>query len=69
MDKKFIGHLNDRGIFTSLWVLNNETDFKRAFDVGVQGVMTDYPTKLRMFLQENPQYKNVVNDILIFFTM
>lgn len=58
MDKKFIGHLNERGIFTSLWVLNNEVDFKRAYDVGVQGVMTDYPSKLRTFLEENPSYIN-----------
>ena len=58
MDKKFIKHLNERGIFTALWVLNSEVDFKRAFDTGAQGVMTDYPTKLRAFLRENPQYEN-----------
>lgn len=56
MDKKLIQHLNDRGLFTALWVLNNEEDFKRAYEIGVQGVMTDYPTKLRMFLNDNPQY-------------
>ena len=61
MDEKLIGHLNKRGIFTSLWVLNNEKDFKRAFDVGVQGVMTDYPSKLRAFLEENPHYTQTCN--------
>ena len=58
MDKKFMKHLNDRGIFTALWVLNSDVDFKRAFDTGAQGVMTDYPTKLRAFLREHPQYEN-----------
>uniref|UniRef100_A0A8C4QP89 Glycerophosphodiester phosphodiesterase domain containing 1 n=1 Tax=Eptatretus burgeri TaxID=7764 RepID=A0A8C4QP89_EPTBU len=33
-----------------LWVLNEEADFKRAFDLGVTGVMTDFPSKLRQFL-------------------
>ena len=56
MDKKLIQHLNDRGLFTALWVLNNEADFERAYDVGVQAVMTDYPTMLRTFLNDNPQY-------------
>ena len=56
MNKKLIAHLNDRGIFTGLWVLNTEKDFQRAYDVGVQGVMTDYPTRLRRFLNDNPQY-------------
>ena len=61
MDEKLIRHLNKRGILTNLWVLNNENDFKRAFDVGVQGVMTDYPSKLRVFLEENPHYKQSCN--------
>lgn len=35
---------------TYAWVLNAEKDFKYAFDSGVAGVMTDYPSKLRQFL-------------------
>ena len=58
MNRKLINHLNKRGIFTCLWVLNNESDFQTAFDVGVQGVMTDYPLKLQKFLSENPQCKD-----------
>ena len=58
MNKKLIQHLNDRGLFTALWVLNNEADFQRAYDIGVQGVMTDYPTTLRKFLTDNPHYVN-----------
>ena len=56
MDKKLIHHLNERGLFTALWVLNNESEFKRAYEVGIKGVMTDYPTMLRTFLNDNPQY-------------
>lgn len=34
-------------------MLNDEKDFKRAFDLGATGVMTDFPTKLRDFMEKN----------------
>ncbi|XP_058800276.1 lysophospholipase D GDPD1-like [Phymastichus coffea] len=46
-------HLKARGIHVYLWVLNSDEDFKTAFDLGVTGVMTDYPTKLKLFLARN----------------
>ncbi|XP_047468254.1 lysophospholipase D GDPD1-like isoform X1 [Penaeus chinensis] len=49
-------HLSKRGIQTYLWVMNSEEDFRSAFEAGATGVMTDYPTKLRAFLDSNPQY-------------
>jgi len=45
-------HLQKRGVTTYLWVLNTEDQFERAFNLGVQGVMTDYPTKLKQFLDK-----------------
>jgi len=45
-------HLEKRGITTYLWVLNNENQFERAFNLGVQGVMTDFPSKLQQFLEK-----------------
>ena len=41
---------------TYYWVLNDEADFKRAFEIGCEGVMTDCPEKLRKFLDANPRY-------------
>ena len=49
-------HLSKRGIQTYVWVLNTEEDIDRAFKLGVTGVMTDYPSLLRDYLQRNPQY-------------
>lgn len=49
-------HLRKRGIQTYIWVLNYEDEFRTAFELGADGVMTDYPTKLKKFLSENPQY-------------
>jgi len=45
-------HLQKRGVTTYLWVLNNEEQFEKAFKLGVQGVMTDYPTRLKEFLEK-----------------
>ena len=43
-----------RGIGVYVWVLNSEAEYEKAFRSGVTGVMTDYPAKLRRFLDANP---------------
>ncbi|XP_053131191.1 lysophospholipase D GDPD1 [Hemicordylus capensis] len=50
MRKALFDHLTARGIQVYIWVLNEEQEYKRAFDLGATGVMTDYPTKLKSFL-------------------
>lgn len=54
MNRHMFRHLTARGVHVYLWVLNDEADFKRAFDYGATGVMTDYPTRLRTFLDAHP---------------
>lgn len=57
MRKSLFEHLKKRGVQTYLWVLNNEDEFDRAFkQLGVTGVMTDYPTKLQEYLRNNPEF-------------
>jgi len=46
-------HLSGRGIPTYAWVLNTEEEWRRAFSCGISGVMTDYPLKLRHFLDDD----------------
>ncbi|KAF7699860.1 lysophospholipase D GDPD1 [Silurus meridionalis] len=53
MRKTLFDHLTARGIQVYVWVLNDEEDFKRAFDLGATGVMTDYPTKLKEFMENS----------------
>lgn len=36
-----------------IWVLNDEEDFQRAFDLGATGVMTDFPSRLKDFMDRN----------------
>ncbi|XP_069766569.1 lysophospholipase D GDPD1 isoform X3 [Narcine bancroftii] len=51
MRKCLFEHLKARGVQVYIWVLNDEEDFKRAFELGATGVMTDYPTRLKTFLE------------------
>uniref|UniRef100_A0A8C8DVY5 Glycerophosphodiester phosphodiesterase domain containing 1 n=2 Tax=Oryzias sinensis TaxID=183150 RepID=A0A8C8DVY5_9TELE len=53
MRKALFQHLTARGIQVYIWVLNDEEDFQRAFDLGATGVMTDFPTKLKDFMDRN----------------
>jgi len=32
--------------------LNKDEEFERAFNLGATGVMTDYPTRLKLFLKK-----------------
>lgn len=41
-----------------MWVLNEEEEFEKAFGYGVDGVMTDFPTKLNNFLAAHPELAN-----------
>ncbi|XP_061074322.1 lysophospholipase D GDPD1 isoform X2 [Conger conger] len=52
MRKALFNHLTARGIQVYVWVLNDEEDFHRAFALGATGVMTDYPTKLKEFMEK-----------------
>ncbi|XP_063152538.1 lysophospholipase D GDPD1 isoform X1 [Candoia aspera] len=54
MRKALFDHLTARGIQVYIWVLNEDQEYKRAFDLGATGVMTDYPTKLKEFLRTYP---------------
>uniref|UniRef100_A0A8U8BXT9 Uncharacterized protein n=1 Tax=Geospiza parvula TaxID=87175 RepID=A0A8U8BXT9_GEOPR len=40
-----------------LWVLNEERDFAEAFGLGATGVITDYPGRLRRFLENGEKMK------------
>lgn len=51
MSPVLFDHLDRRGILVYLWVLNDEKHFERAFSLGAHGVMTDYPSKLRTYLE------------------
>ncbi|XP_063791365.1 lysophospholipase D GDPD3 isoform X2 [Pseudophryne corroboree] len=53
MRKSLFEHLEARGIQVYLWVLNQDSDYQRAYDCGATGIMTDYPSKLHAFLRRH----------------
>lgn len=56
MSKSLFMHLRKRGVNVYLWVLNSDEEYKRAFELGADGVMTDFPSRLASFLERHPQY-------------
>ncbi|KAM8780012.1 lysophospholipase D GDPD3 isoform 1-T1 [Rhynchonycteris naso] len=50
MRKSLVQHLEQRGVQVVFWCLNEESDFEVAYGLGATGVMTDYPTALRRYL-------------------
>ncbi|CAF0813928.1 unnamed protein product [Brachionus calyciflorus] len=53
--KSFIKHLQKRGISVYYWVLNEEEEFKDAIELGVNGIITDYPSRLIEYIQTNTE--------------
>ncbi|XP_077996368.1 lysophospholipase D GDPD1-like [Glandiceps talaboti] len=53
MSKIMFYHLNKRGIQVYIWVLNEENEWERALQLGATGIMTDYPTRLKEFINKN----------------
>ena len=52
MQKSYFEHLEARGIPAWVWVINSEEHFEEALDYGIKGIFTDYPTKLRKYLDK-----------------
>ncbi|CAG2257883.1 GDE4_7 [Mytilus edulis] len=63
MSPVLFNHLRRRGMQTYLWVLNDEEEYTRAFRLGADGVMTDFPTKLKEYLDSHPEYKTQKSDV------
>ncbi|XP_019353878.2 lysophospholipase D GDPD3 isoform X2 [Alligator mississippiensis] len=57
MRKELFKQLQDKGVKVIMWVLNEDKDFAEAFGYGVDGVMTDYPTRLRRYLDQHPAHE------------
>ncbi|XP_047694890.1 lysophospholipase D GDPD3 isoform X6 [Prionailurus viverrinus] len=53
MRRSLIHHLEQRGVQVVFWCLNEESDFEVAYGLGASGVMTDYPTALRHYLDNH----------------
>jgi glycerophosphoryl diester phosphodiesterase len=43
-------------------VLDENDEFQIAMDLGVDGIMTDYPTKMIEYLKKSPVYSDLIFD-------
>ena len=60
MQKTYFEHLEARGIPTGGWTINSEKHFDEALDIGINGILTDYPTKLKIYIEKR---NNNITDI------
>jgi len=51
-------HLKRRGIRVVTWTLDCQEDFQTAFDLGFEGIITDYPSALKTFLDGRQNISN-----------
>ena len=47
VNKEIVQTSHDKGLPVNVWTVNRESDMLRMIDYGVDGIMTDYPLKLR----------------------
>ena len=40
------------GLAVAAWTVNDEADIARVIDMGVDGIISDYPDRVRAVLQE-----------------
>ncbi len=52
VDKRFVEAAHSRGLKVHVWVVNRIPEIHRLLDLGVDGLMTDYPSVLRKAYEE-----------------
>ena len=49
---QMIAEAHELGLPVLPWTVNTKADMERQLDLGVDGIITDYPTRLRTLLEE-----------------
>lgn len=52
--REMVEEAHNRGITINSWVVNEESRMRKLIDLGVDGIITDYPDRLIRILQGNP---------------
>lgn len=52
----FVGSVHARGCQVHAWTINDPQEMHRLLDLGVDGIITDYPSQLRAVLLERNQW-------------
>lgn len=51
-DKKFVDKAHEAGLLVIPWTINDEDTMREQIKTGVDGIITDYPTKLRKVMED-----------------
>ena len=51
VDRRFVGAMHARAIPVHVWTVNQVSEMNRLLDLGVDGLMTDYPARLKAVLE------------------
>jgi glycerophosphoryl diester phosphodiesterase len=52
LTKKFVKTAHGLNLAVHVWTVNETTDMQRLLDLGVDGIVTDYPDRLISLLRE-----------------
>ncbi len=58
VDPRFIASLHERHAQLHVWTINREEDMRRLIDLGVDGLITDYPDRLLHILKRRQPEKD-----------
>jgi glycerophosphoryl diester phosphodiesterase len=51
LTRRFVDAAHQRGLQVHAWTINDEDDMQRLIDLGVDGIITDYPDRLLLLLE------------------
>ena len=52
INKKIVDISHQEGLPVNVWTVNKEYDFLKMVEYGVDGIMTDYPLRLKEFCEK-----------------
>jgi glycerophosphoryl diester phosphodiesterase len=55
VSREFVRAAHERGLKVHVWTVNETKDMKRLLEMGVDGIMTDYPDRLLTILKQPAQ--------------
>ena len=56
VDRRFVREMHARGIPVHVWTVNEADEMNRLLDLGVDGLMTDHPARLKALLLARGQW-------------
>jgi glycerophosphoryl diester phosphodiesterase len=52
ISRRFVEQAHEEGLAVHAWTIDDPSEMRRLFDLGVDGIMTDQPTVLRQVMEE-----------------